>query len=247
MHQFLRFFFSLFILVAILCGCGCNKEKSFRIGIDSTWSSLDFGLQQNYVNGFIEELLMEVARYSGMKIERVEANWDNLLDGLREKRYDAILTSLPRYNFNVAKYDFSQNILDLGPVLILPKGSKAKSLKDLSGELVAVVSGDDSALVLQKYPDILMRSYFSAPEMLDALENGDVEGALLDRLSASSFVRDLYSNKLKLVGLPLTQKGIHLTVLKGHEKHRLDSFEKSISHLEKKTRMQKLLAKWQLD
>lgn len=241
-----RLFSALFCMAALICGCS-KEHASLRIGIDPNWHPLDFQAQQPFVNGFIEDLLQEVASYSGMRIERIEANWDSLLDGMREKRYDAVLTSIPPYNFNLAKYDFSQNVLDLGPVLILQEGSKAGNLDDLSQELVGIISGSDASLILQKHADILMRSYPSVPVMLDALTDGDIKGALLDRLLASNYVRDLYAGALKVSGKPLSPKGLHLAVLKGQQKHALELFEKSLEHLQKKKKMQALLAKWQLD
>lgn len=218
-----------------------------RIGIDPNWYPLDFDAQQPFVNGFVEDLLREIANYSGMRIERIEANWDYLLDGVREKRYDAVLTSIPPYNFNLAKYDFSKNVLDLGPVLVLPAGAQTSSLDELSHELVGILAGGDAPLILQKHSDILMRSYPSIPAMLDALTDGDIKGALLDRLVASAYIRDLYAGALKISGSPLSPKGLHLAVLKGQQQRTLELFSKGLEHLQKKKKMQELLAKWDLE
>jgi len=234
--------------LSLVCCFGCSKDHTvMRIGVDPNWYPIDFDAQQPFVNGFIEDLFHELASHSGMRLERIEANWDSLLDGMREKRYDAVLTSIPPYNFNLAKYDLSKNILDLGPVLVLPGGSSAHTLDDLSHEIVGVLAGGDAALVLQRHADILMRSYPSITALLDALVDGDIKGALLDRLVALSYTRDLYSGALKVVGVPLTGKGLHLAVLKGQQRHTLDLFEESLEHLQKKKKLQELLVKWQLD
>lgn len=246
----MAFFFRLFaaLLFAASFFCGCGKERTvLRIGIDSNWYPLDFNTEQPFVNGFIENLLQEVADYSGMRIERIEANWDTLLDGMREKRYDAVLTSIPPYNFNLAKYDFSKNVLDLGPVLIVQEGSKITGLDELSHELVGILSGSEASLILQKHSDILMRSYPSIPAMLDALTDGELKGVLLERLPASSYVRDLYAGALKIASKPLSAKGLHLAVPKGQQKHALELFDKSLQHLQKKKKLDAMLAKWQLD
>ena len=42
--------------------CGCDKDsRVLRIGIDRGWYPLDFSRQQKYVNGYIDELLLEIA------------------------------------------------------------------------------------------------------------------------------------------------------------------------------------------
>lgn len=240
----------LFLASLFLHGCSCSsdgKSGAVRIGIDPYWYPIDFGQQESYVNGFTEDLLLEVARHSGLHFERITANWDNLLDGMREKKYDAIITSLPPYEFNTAKYDFSETILDLGPVLIVPVNAAQTELSKMGGELVGVVTGDPAVLQLQKYPDIIIRNYNSIPELLNALTAGDIEGALLNRIPAANFVSDLYAGKLKIASSPMTDAGLRLVLPKGKQQHFLTLFNKSLSSLNKKKKLKALLKKWNLD
>jgi ABC-type amino acid transport substrate-binding protein len=245
-------FFLLAAIIAFLfvalqgCSCGMGK-KTYRIAVDPEWLPLDLQGQQQHVNGFVEELLIEVANYSGLRFDKIRANWDSLLGGLNADRYDAVLSSLPRYNFNVARYDFSKNFLDLGPVLVVGASSERASLGELSNELVGVLAQDQSALVLQTYPDVIMRNYASVPEALDALANGDIEGVLLDRLLAVNYVRDLFNGVLKIASPPLSDAGLRLLVSKGENQHLLQLFNRSLEHLIKKKKLQKMLQKWQLD
>lgn len=239
----------LFILSLIFQSCGCNSEGNrgaMRIGIDPYWYPINFGAQESYVNGFTEDLLLEIARDSGIHFERIAANWDNLLDGLREEKYDAVLTSLPPYEFHTAKFDFSPSILDLGPVLIVPVNASKTELSKMGGELVGVVTGDPAILQIQKYPDVVTRNYNSIPELLNALVAGEIEGALLNRVPAMSYVSDLYGGKLKIASAPLTDSGLRLVTPKGKQTYQLALFNKSLSSLKKKKKLQALLKKWEL-
>lgn len=239
----------IFVLVLIVHGCSCgstNRSGMLRIGVDSEWYPIDFGAQQSYVNGFTEDLLLEVAQYSGMEFERVGANWDTLFDGIWEKRYDAVLTSLPPYSFNQAKYDFSQNYLDLGPVLIVPVNARHTELGEMDGELVGLVTGDPAALLLQKHPEVILRYYSAIPELLNALANGEIEGALLNCIPATSYVSDLYAGRLKIVSSPMTDAGLHLVVAKGTQGKLLKAFDKSIERFKKKKKLKALMKKWTL-
>ena len=82
MHFYRLFFFSLILLFQ---SCSNSGSSSFRIGIDPSWYAEDFGPQTAYVNGYTEDLLLEMSRYSGMQFELVRTSWDDLLDGLRQK------------------------------------------------------------------------------------------------------------------------------------------------------------------
>lgn len=253
LHEICSFFYSghmkrlflLFCVAMLLSGCGSVKE--LRIGIDPNWYPQDFHGKEFYINGFVEELLLEVSKDSGLEIIRVGANWDSLMDGLKQHRFDAALSSLPPYNFNAAKYDFSKNFLDIGPVIVTSSASKAKSLKEMKGKVVGVLPGEPELLIMQQYPDVLSRTYDSIPEIFDAMLSSDVEAIVVDRLVAVSYVSGVYAGKLKIVGPPLNNLGLHLMTIKGQDKEAVKVFDQSLKHLKKKKRLQKLLKKWQLD
>jgi ABC-type amino acid transport substrate-binding protein len=200
---------------------------------------------QPYVNGYIDDLLLEIARYSGLKFEKVHANADTLLEGLRTGQYEAVLAALPPYTFNEAKYDFSDHFLTLGPVLITAKGSSIQKLEKIPEDnLVGVLQGDPAALFVQKQPGLILRYYSSTPELLDAVSSGTVTAALLDRIKACAYVSDLYQTTLQVSSSPLNNEGLHFLQPKGKDASFFRLFEKSLKALEEK--QDALQKKWKL-
>ena len=239
----------LIVLLSVLLLVGCDSSSNgegLRIGIDAEWVGVPMNAQAAALNGFVEEVLLEVSRYSGLDFVRVRANWDALYEGLREKKYDAVISSLPRYTFNTAKYDFSKDLLDVGAVLVVPVGSKAMSLEDLAHEIVGMLANDSSEILLQKVPSIIPRNYPLIPDLFNALMAGQIEGILLDRLVASAYVRDLYARELKIIDPSLDQLGLHLIAPKDSNKHAVELFDKSIKRLQKSKRLDQIAAKWNL-
>ena len=165
---------------------------------------------------------------------------------MKQGRYQGILSSLPPYEFNLALYDFSHNFLDIGPVLIVPEGGPKSDLGKMSGEHIGVIAGDPAVLILQKHEGLIIRNYPSIAALLDAVANGEIEGALLNRVLAGSYVSDLFRGRLKIAGAPLSDAGLHLIVLRGKQPRFLSQFNKSLALLKKKKRLQALLRKWQL-
>jgi polar amino acid transport system substrate-binding protein len=237
---------AIYLLVLILCGCNGGSRGVLRVGVDANWYPLNFGPQTSYVNGFTEDMLIEMARYSGIEFERISANWDTLYDGLKEKRYDAILTSLPPYEFNKAKYEFSSNYLDVGPILIVPTSSSQADLSKMGGSLIGILSGDPAALLIEAHPSLIIRNFSTIPDLLDALVRGDIQGALLDRIPAVNFVKDLYSDQLKIASPPLTDKGLHLVAPKGRN-NLIHAFNKNLEGIKRNKTLSKLRQKWQLE
>ena len=149
----------LFLFLLLLCGCSSGPSRyPFKIGIDSNWYPLDFKAQESYINGFVEEFLLSISKQNGINFNRITANWDTLYDGLKKGQYQAVLTSLPPYDFNLAEYDFSHNFLDIGPVLIVPIHSSNKHLNKMGGASIGIITGDPALLILQKYGDLIIRN-----------------------------------------------------------------------------------------
>jgi ABC-type amino acid transport substrate-binding protein len=247
MNIFRRFLWVIFLCATLQnCSCGSREAARFRLGVDPNWYPLDFGPQTPYVNGFIEELLIDMAAYSGMEFELVQANWDSLLEGMKQGKYDAVLSSLPPYNYHLAKYDFSENFLDLGPILIVPTGSSYANLDQMKEELVGCIVGDPAVLQLQKHPDVILRTYPSISDLLQAVVTGEIEGALLDRMLASAYLRDFYQGQLVAVGAPMTDAGLHLITPRGKQGYFVRSFNKNLEVFKKKKKWQALLEKWQI-
>jgi len=246
----LRPLFFVAICALFLNGCGCNftgaRHGVTKIGIDPNWYPLDFGAQNSYVNGFTEELLLEISVQSGIEFERIPANWDALFEGMKLGHYQAILSSLPPYEFNTALYDFSHNFLDSGPVLIVPEGGHQNDLAKMNGAHIGVIAGDPAVLLLQKHEGLIVRNYPTVVALLEAVVNGETDGALLDRVIAGRYVSDLFSGKLRLAGSPLTNAGLHLITMKGKQPMLMGQFNKSLALLKKKKRLPSLIRKWQL-
>ncbi|MGB7978637.1 MAG: transporter substrate-binding domain-containing protein [Chlamydiales bacterium] len=230
-------------MIGLFCSCGNNSSQNgFRIGVDPLWYPEDFGPQNSYINGYTEDLLLEMAQYSGARFELVRASWDNLLDGLKNNQYDAVITTLPPHEYNTAKYDFSDNLLDLGPVLITPNGSKKTDLDKLKGDLVGIIANDPAVLLLEKYPSVIIRNYHSIPELLNGVVQGEIQAAVLNQIPAVNYIGDLYAGVLQIEGKPMTGQGIHLVGPKG----RLKALNQTFEALRKKKKVDALLKKWEL-
>lgn len=234
--------FSLFLF---LCGCSSGSEK-LKVAFDPEWTTLSLGADEPYVNGFVEELFLEIGRQGKLKFVRVATNREDLLAGLKEGRYALALTAMPQRVYNLAKYDFSPSVLDLGVVLCAQKGSSSRSLSDFHGKIVGWVEGDEASwLLLQPHPEVFVKSYPSLPELLEAIASGEIEAGLHARLPVINYVEDLYAESLSIVSDPLTPEGLCFIAPKGDAKW-LPLFTEQVQKLKKKKKLVALQEKWQL-
>lgn len=242
----MRFFlYSLCVLFSVGCS-SVKKQPVVRIGIDLSWYSLDVGAQQPYVNGFISELLLEISKKTHVAFDMIHTSWDHLYEGLHQNEYEYVLSSLEPYPFYLPQYSFSENLIDLGTVLVLALDNKSDSLSTIKEGFIGVLGQDPATRFIALQPHLLVRSYPSIPSLLEDVVSGVVQGSLLNRLAAFTYVTNLYQNKLKVVLPPLSQEGIHFVSLKKEETGQVSLFNQGIQALKEDGTYTKLLKKWQM-
>ncbi len=243
----MRSIYSYFILILLtLFGCSSNNSGGRKVGVDSSWFPLEFGERTNNVTAFSTELLTKIGKVEKIPFVKITVNWDTLMDGLKAGEYEAILTSKAPYIFNEKLFDFSDIYLSLGPVLVVPVGSKIQSLQGLNGKEIGVISGSSSASILQGSEGVLIRDYDSIPNALNAVASGVIEGAMIDILSATSYCNDLYQGMLKIATPPLNDEGLRLVTLHDAAPDLIAGFNKGLQKLKAKGSYEALLSKWSL-
>lgn len=237
-------FLFFFLIVLILSGCSAKKEKALYLGIDSSFYPLGLGLLEKNTYGYTQDLLLEIAEESNIKFFLVQANWDNLLDGLNQKKYSAAFSSRYPYPFEENIFNYSKIILETGPALVLRKDSAFTSLEQMNEKLIGCIRGEGSLLILEKYPNVIVKIYDSIPAVLDDVLNGYLNGAVLEIVKTRSYVNNIYNDKLKIMA-SLTQEGIRLVSLK-KDKETIKIFNQAFKKLQKKGKLARLQKRWGL-
>ena len=239
-------FFSFFLIALFsVFSFSCSKEnsKSYKIGIDPSFYPMGLDVLEKNVYGFTQELLLEMAQTSNIKFFVLKANWDNLFEKMQNKNCEAVFSIKYPYSFEKDNFNFSNIILPIGPALV-EKSSSHASLDRLAGKAVGYIRGDDDVFLLEKYPEIIIKEYDSASELLDGVASGFLEGAIIDIIEAKKYASNLYANKLK-VSAPLTDEGLRLISSK-ENKEVVEVFNKSLEKLKKKGVIERLQKKWNL-
>lgn len=246
MARFIRCI-AFLLVVALSCGCsGKKKPVVYQIGIDRSWYPLEISGQEKNLLAFSVELLVEVAKEENLQLSVQNMNWDNILWGLREHKYNGMLSSMRPYTFYLKDYSFSSPYLMTGPVLVVPKDSKIKGIKQLKGQEVGVVRGSSAALILQKVPGIILKGYGTIAQTLDGLSKMEINAAAIEVLIAQNYVRDIYSDSFKIASAPLSDEGIRLITLHGDAPELVKRFDHGLKRMKKTGAYDKLLEKWGL-
>lgn len=162
--------------------------------------------------GFDVDVGAAIADRLGVELDYVTSDWDGLVEGLRSKRYDAILGSMAITPDRLAVVSFTNPYYYSGAQLVVRKDSGINSPTDMEGKEIAVVTGtnfvgDVEALGATEslYQDDLAT--------LSELISGRVDGVITDRLVALNAMQEINGgDDLELCGeiLRLEVMGIAL-------------------------------------
>lgn len=193
-----------------------------RVCTDPSWPPFEFVEQgTGRIEGFDAELarLLAGRLAPGVRARIVTVGFDSLYDAVLADRCDAVFSALPYESMRVEDVAYSVAYFNAGMVLLIREGTReVESLEDLADRVVGVEWGfvpeGDSRQRLF-FRDLGLRRYDTAAEALRALQSGEVEATIVDRITALSYLHDCQG--LEIVGEPLTDVNYVIPV-------RLDSF-----------------------
>ncbi|MCP5469020.1 MAG: transporter substrate-binding domain-containing protein [Chlamydiales bacterium] len=223
------------LCLALLSACSSSKEGSYSIGRDPTWFPLNLGQKTANVTAFSTALVQEIAKEEKEPLEIHNVGWDQLFEGLGAREYAGVFSSLPPNMENKDKFSFSDPFLFLGPVLVVRQKSEDHSLIDLEKSIVGINQFDDTILILQKYPSIMVELYSNMAVGLEDLAKGKIDGLLINNLEAHALVPHLYPGVLKIATPPLNDKGLRLLTIKGENEKLIQHFNRGLRKLRAKS------------
>lgn len=140
--------------------------------------------------GLDVDLAREISRRAGVQPQFV-ANlpYDGLYDALTANQVDIVISALPINPARMEDHAYSRVYFVAGQVLVSREGQEnALSMADLSGRRLAVVLGTEGDRQgrewARRLADLTVVQHRTPAEALDAVENGDVDVGLVDRVSA---------------------------------------------------------------
>ena len=179
-----------------------------RVCTDPSWPPFEYiRPDTGQMDGFDIELagLLAERLAPGLRVQVVSAAFDGLYDALLAGRCDAVLSALPYDSLRTEDVVYSVAYFNAGDVLLIRDDTTGiESFEDLAGRVVGVEwgfvpQGDSRQRDLLR--NLPARRYDTPQDALRALHAGEVEAAIVDRISALGYTRECEG--LAFVGEPL--------------------------------------------
>ena len=179
-----------------------------RVCTDPSWPPFEYiRPDTGQVDGFDIELagLLAERLAPGLRVQVVSVGFDGLYDALLAGRCDAVLSALPYDPLRTEDVVYSVAYFNAGQVLLTRDDvTGIEGLDDLPGRVVGVEwgfvpQGDSRQRDLLR--NLPARRYETAEDALRALHAGEVEAAIVDRISALAYTKECEG--LAFVGEPI--------------------------------------------
>lgn len=197
-----------FTAIVVLTACGKKSDQLTVVG-SGGYPPFNY-MEDGKVVGFDVEVGEEIAKRMGVELHYVTSDWDGLIEGLRNKRYDAILGSMAITDERAKVVDFTDPYYYSGAQLFVLTDSGIASSDEMSGKTIAVATGTNFVQDAEALGAKVSYYQDDNATMMELI-NGRVDGVITDRLVGLSAMKEIAGgDKIAMAGnlLRLEKMGI---------------------------------------
>lgn len=170
-------------LLALALGSVQAQTKELIVGSSATYRPFAYESPSKELLGYDVDIIKAVAQKAGLQIKIVNTPWTGIFAALNNGDVDLVISGVTINDKRKQSYDFTTPYFEARQLIAVNQDSSAKSLKDLAGKKIGVVTGstgDDAASreFGKTNPDI--RRFESTPVVISELANGGLDAAIGD-------------------------------------------------------------------
>ena len=181
------------------------KSGTLRVGV-SLYEPWVIKNKAGDLDGFEIQLAKQIAKDMGVKAEFITVDWENLIDGLEDNKFDVIISGMAITPERALRVNFSNPYATSGISIAacIAQTKSFSSLKELNKSEVtigAVTETVSEKLAGEVFGNAKIKSFSTAEEAKQAILVGDIH-ALVDSSTVANF---LAISHPKQVDVPLSK------------------------------------------
>ncbi|WP_066389854.1 ABC transporter substrate-binding protein [Neobacillus mesonae] len=251
-----------FLLLFVLSGCGSNSSKvsgtedgkkesnkKMELVNDGKLTFAMSGLlkplnykKDNKLVGFDVEIGQEIAKRIGLESNPVTNPWETIIQGLKGKKYDAIIGSMTATEERAKQVDFSDPYYISGAqIFVADSNNTLKTKTDLKNKKIGVMQ----ASTYKQHAELYTKDIKSFPSdiyALQDLEPGRIDAVITDKIVGISAMKES-GLKIKPVDDILTTENISIAVNKDNPEL-LKEINKAIKSMIEDGTYKEISVKW---
>ncbi|RAP31148.1 hypothetical protein C2W64_00320 [Brevibacillus laterosporus] len=189
-----------------------TKEGAFTFAMSGLFKPLNYK-DKGELTGFDVEIGKEIASRIGLQPNPVSNPWETIIQGMKGKKYDAIIGSMTATEERSKQVDFTEPYyLSGAQIFVAETNESIKSAADLKDKVIGVVQASTYKTVAEVYTD-KVRGYPSDVYALQDVTSGREDAVITDKIVGVSAIQ-VEGLKLKLIDEILLKEKIAIAVNK---------------------------------
>jgi polar amino acid transport system substrate-binding protein len=235
-----------FLTIALgSAGVAQAQNKELVVGSSATYRPFAYETPTKEIVGYDVDIIKAVAQKAGLQIKIVNTPFTGIFAALNNGDVDLVISGVTINDKRRQSYDFTMPYFEARQLIAVPQTSTAKTLKDLAGKKIGVVtgsSGDDTASreFGKTNPDI--RRFESTPMVISELANSGLDAAIGDNGVIAFRVQE--HKQLKTVNDPSFPKEYFGIVVKQGNKALLEKLNTGLAAIKADGSYATIYKKW---
>ena len=183
------------LLISLLAVLSCGKEESdvLYVGTNAEYPPFEYLNENGNVVGFDIDLMNEISKIIGKKIEIKDMTFDGLIPALEAKTIDILIAGITATESRKKVINFSKPYFESQQAIIVKEDNNTITNFDSLNNTytVGVVLGyvGDVALTESKKVDKIER-FNRTSDTIVALQNGKIDAAIMDYPIAVGYIKN---------------------------------------------------------
>jgi len=192
-----------FSTLLLLTGCGTGSQDSgevddswtkikeqgyFTVGLDDAFPPMGFREEgTNEIVGFDIDLAKEAAKRMGVEVKFQPVVWDTVIETLNIGDIDVIWNGCTITEDRLKQINFTEPYIADHQIIVVQKGSKITSKKDLAGKTIGLQAGSSAKKAVEKDAETFQSlgkilEFSSNDEALLDLSTGRLDAVVVDEV-----------------------------------------------------------------
>ena len=162
---------------------GSVQAQELVVGSSATYRPFAYESPTKEIVGYDVDIIKAVAQKAGLKIKIVNTPWTGIFAALNNGDVDLVISGVTINDKRKQSYDFTAPYFEARQLIAVPQSSNVKSLQDLAGKKVGVVTGstgDDISSRAFGKTNHDIRRFESTPVVISELANSGLDAAIGD-------------------------------------------------------------------
>ena len=159
------------------------QNKELIVGSSATYRPFAYESPSKEIVGYDVDIIKAVAQKAGLQIKIINTPWTGIFAALNNGDVDLVISGVTINEKRKQSYDFTAPYFEARQLMAVQQNSTVKSLKDLAGKKIGVVTGstgDDIASREFGKTNSDIRRFESTPVIISELVNSGVDAAIGD-------------------------------------------------------------------